>query len=91
MNGSDSEFLQRTIELLVRLRDATVQHNRPMLASLIELARTEAEDELRTDALAAQRFCEFKLAGAAALIGADLDREIAEAIRADDRAAACYG
>ena len=51
MDKSDDDFLPAVIGILDRLQVTTAQHGRPMLAFLLDLAKAEAEDELRTDSL----------------------------------------
>jgi hypothetical protein len=48
MDSAAQEFLPQIIGILDRLQAASASHNQPMLASLIDLARSEAEDALRT-------------------------------------------
>ena len=77
MGHEDLDFLQVVSQALERLRRASEERGHAMLASMIELARTEAEDDLRTRALEYQRFAEFK-AGANPLHNANpkLDRPL---------------
>ena len=51
MDKSDDNFLPAVIGILGRLQATTAQHGSPMLAFLLDLARAEAEDELRTASL----------------------------------------
>ncbi len=44
----DHSFLNRAIAILESLREKSVERGHPMLASLVEMARIEAEDDLRT-------------------------------------------
>ena len=60
MAESDEHFLRCVMQALERLRDASQDRGHSMLASMIDLAKVEAEDELRTKALAHQRFSEFE-------------------------------
>ena len=48
MDKSEDDFLPAVIGILGRLQVTTAQHGRPMLAFLLDLAKAEAEDELRT-------------------------------------------
>ena len=48
MAKNDDDFLPAVIGILDRLQATTVEHGRPMLAFLLDLAKAEAEDELRT-------------------------------------------
>jgi hypothetical protein len=48
MHKTDDDFLPAVIGILGRLQVTTAQHGRPMLAFLLDLAKAEAEDELRT-------------------------------------------
>ena len=60
INKSDEDFLRVVLQSLERLRQASEDRGHGMLASMIELARTEAEDDLRTRALEKARFAEFR-------------------------------
>ena len=51
MTESDRDFLRRTIPLLEQIRQDSKRHNCVVLASLLDLARAEAEDVLRTEAI----------------------------------------
>ncbi len=42
-----AEFLRRMIDILGQLHDTTVQKGEPLLASVLAIARGEAEDSLR--------------------------------------------
>lgn len=53
-----------------------------MLASLIEIARAEAEDELKTELESGKRLSEFKAGAFATSLEADLQAEIAQLKRA---------
>ena len=48
----------------------------PLLAYMIELAKGEAEDELRTDAIEVRRRSNFKAAGIITSFEADLREEL---------------
>ncbi len=63
MGESSEEFLECVLQALERLRAASSKRGHPMLASIIELAEAEAEDDRRTRALLARRFSEFRDAG----------------------------
>ena len=54
------EFLDCVHQALERLRTASRERGHLMLASMIELAQFEAEDDRRTRALTAARFSEFR-------------------------------
>jgi hypothetical protein len=49
MVDREDDFLPTAIGILTRLQAITVQRGRTNLAFLLDLARTEAEDELRYD------------------------------------------
>jgi hypothetical protein len=49
MAEREDDFLPTAIGILTRLQAITVQRGRSNLAFLLDLARTEAEDELRHD------------------------------------------
>jgi hypothetical protein len=66
----EQEFLRKLTPLLERVSEQCLAHQQPMLASLIDIARAEAADVIRTRADASQRFCEFKLSDTRC----DLDR-----------------
>lgn len=48
MTETDESFLLRVIDALDGLQAGCLEHRRPMLASLLSIARSEAEDELRS-------------------------------------------
>lgn len=48
MDKNDEDFLPAVIGILGRLQVTSAQHGSPMLAFLLDLAKAEAEDELRT-------------------------------------------
>jgi hypothetical protein len=60
MTQSDEDFLRVILQSLGKLRQASEDRGYGMLASMIELARTEAEDDLRTRALEDARFAQFR-------------------------------
>ena len=60
MAEADEEFLGCVLQALERLRAASQERGHPMLASMIEFAKVEAEDDLRTRSLAVRRFSEFR-------------------------------
>ena len=82
MTSEDERSLRVAIAALESLRLFSVEHGRPMLASLIEMARVEAEDELRTELAKGKRFSEFKAGAFATRLEADLQAEIAQLKRA---------
>ena len=45
---ADEHFLKNTVEMLDRLREESEMRGRHMLASLLEIAKSEAEDDLKT-------------------------------------------
>jgi hypothetical protein len=47
MDGDRSKFLSAMIDILGRLHDSCVQRGEPLLASVLAIARGEAEDALR--------------------------------------------
>ncbi len=59
----DEDFLPWALQALERLRDASEDRGHPLLASMLELARVEAEDDLKTRAMAVQRLSGFREAG----------------------------
>ena len=50
MSAPDSDFLRMVIQAVRRLQETCAERGHPLLASLLDIARAEAEDELRTDA-----------------------------------------
>jgi hypothetical protein len=77
MTPEDERSLRVAIAALERLRLFSAEHGRLMLASLIEIARAEAEDELKTDLASGKRLSEFKAGAVATSLEADLQAEIA--------------
>ncbi len=75
MAESDEHFLRCVLQALERLRDASQNRGHPMLASMIDLAKAEAEDDLRTHALTLERFSEFgkRASPAGTTVPGDLD------------------
>ena len=47
MDEKRAEFLARMVEILGRLHDTSVQRGEPLLASVLAIAKGEAEDSLR--------------------------------------------
>jgi hypothetical protein len=47
MDEKRAEFLSRMVEILGRLHDTSVQRGEPLLASVLAIAKGEAEDSLR--------------------------------------------
>ena len=47
MDDQRTKFLQSMIEILTRLHDTSVQRGEPLLASVLAIAKGEAEDALR--------------------------------------------
>ena len=82
MTPEDERSLRVAIAVLERLRLFSAEHGRPMLASLIEMARAEAEDELTTELANGRRISEFKAGALASSLEADLQAEIAQLKRA---------
>ncbi len=68
MESSTQEFLSRVAGILAKLETETVRQDRPLLASLIGLARDEAEDDLRTSAAVDQTFSAFQRASSRNLL-----------------------
>ena len=67
--AESEDFLDCVSQALERLRTASSDRGHLLLASMIELAQAEAEDDRRTRALTAGRFSEFRqrrLTGASA-------------------------
>lgn len=50
----DERFLRTTAEILERLRTQSENRGHPLLASLLAIAKGEAEDDLRTRAIGPQ-------------------------------------
>ena len=48
MSETDEAFLRRVLDTLDELHVGCLEQGRPMLASLIAIARSEAEDEMRS-------------------------------------------
>jgi hypothetical protein len=46
--AGDEGFLKNTVDMLERLREESELHDRHMLASLLAIAKGEAEDDLKT-------------------------------------------
>jgi hypothetical protein len=63
MDPSTRDFLAGVADILRRLERESVRHDRPLMASLLGLARDEAEDDLRTSAAVAQALSDFQKAG----------------------------
>jgi hypothetical protein len=79
MTQSEEDFLRVVLLSLEKLRQASEDRGHGMLASMIELARSEAEDDLRTRALKAARFAEFR---AGRYLPADSDKQPSNPISA---------
>jgi hypothetical protein len=47
MDGDRAKFLTAMIEILNRLHDSSVQRGEPLLASVLAIAKGEAQDALR--------------------------------------------
>jgi hypothetical protein len=47
MDGDRAKFLTAMIEILNRLHDSSIQRGEPLLASVLAIAKGEAEDALR--------------------------------------------
>ena len=47
MDDTRAEFLEKMIEILGRLHDTSIGRGEPLLASVLAIARGEAEDALR--------------------------------------------
>ena len=60
MDHSIRDFLCRVVDILGRLEEQSAGLNRPLLASLLAIAKDEAEDDLRTSATVAQTFSDFQ-------------------------------
>ena len=82
MTPEEERSLRVAIAALERLSRYSSEHGRPMLASLIEIARAEAEDELKTELESGKRLLDFKAGAFATSLEADLQAEIAQLKRA---------
>ena len=60
MDESTRDFLSRVVDILARLEQQSAGLDRPLLASLLGIARDEAEDDLRTSQAVAQTFSAFQ-------------------------------
>jgi hypothetical protein len=60
MSEANESFLDIVVQALDRLRQASEDHGHTMLASMIALAISEAQDDLRTQALECERFARFR-------------------------------
>jgi len=60
MDHSTRDFLCRVVDILGRLEKQSAGLDRPLLASLLAIAKDEAEDDLRTSAALAQAFSDFQ-------------------------------
>jgi hypothetical protein len=76
VTDSEQEFLRKLAPLLERVSEQCLAHHQPMLASLIDFARAEVADVIRTRTDASKRFCEFKLSDTRC----DLDRSFGKAL-----------
>ena len=47
MDGDRSKFLSAMVDILTRLHDTSIQRGEPLLASVLAIAKGEAEDALR--------------------------------------------
>jgi hypothetical protein len=50
VSAPDADFLRVVIQAVRRLQETCAERGHPLLASLLDIARAEAEDDLRTDA-----------------------------------------
>ena len=82
MTDSEQEFLGRLGPLLGRVSEQCLAHHQPMLASLIDFARAEVADVIRTRADASQRFCEFKLSDTRCDLDSAFGKALAEVKKA---------
>jgi hypothetical protein len=60
MDESDEQFLQGVVDELERLRGESRERGHPFLASIIDLAVVEAQDDLRTQAITVRRLSDFR-------------------------------
>jgi hypothetical protein len=60
MAGHDDDFLPALIGILDRLHGKNAERGETMLTFLIGLAKTEAEDELKTQSACADRMATFR-------------------------------
>ena len=50
MTGPDDDFLRVAIQAIERIRERSVERGHLMLGSLLDMAKSQAEDELRSNA-----------------------------------------
>ena len=62
MDSTTRDFLTRVADILARLETESVRLKRPLLSSLLGIARDEAEDDLRTSTAADQTILKFQQA-----------------------------
>jgi hypothetical protein len=70
------------IQAVERLRETCAGRGHPLLASLLDIAKAEAEDELRTGSQTSPRRSEIQKPDLIDSLEADLIREIAQLRRA---------
>jgi hypothetical protein len=63
MASPSDPFLERIIGILSRVKDETDRRGYLTVGTLVEMARSQAEDELRTQGKAIERLREFKANG----------------------------
>ena len=71
MSDADREFLEKAICVLDRLAELSLKHHQPLLASLVDIAKVEAADAIRTHLETSQRLSEFKVTGEIGRIAAE--------------------
>ena len=71
MNDADREFLEKAIRVLDRLAELSLKHQQPLLASLVDIAKAEAADAIRTHLETSQRLSEFKVTGEIGRVAAE--------------------
>jgi hypothetical protein len=77
-SAADQRFLKRTIEKLERLRAASDSRGHPFLSSLLDIARREASDELKTQRKVAKLKSSLSVMKAASFSEDESLRRIAE-------------
>ena len=78
MSDADREFLEKAIRVLERLAGLSLKHHQPLLASLVDIAKVEAADAIRTHLETSQRLSEFKVTGEIGRAAAEFQGKAAE-------------
>jgi hypothetical protein len=76
LSDRDQDFLQVAIQVIERIREKSLEHGHGMLASLLDMAKAEAEDALRTYAKPPQQVPEPKPTNPEDELEAEFRREI---------------